>query len=177
MNIKNENLENVLSTGSGVLNLGSIHVEHTWDKEVSIKKTFSSYTRTFTFLMFLRNTCTHYKNMYFPWIMSLVWLCRVKYHFQGVSRPYWRCLGRFMRLFYHFTRFYGLKYTYRWQSRSSYLKSKYFTNDQNVHLMWSWLFRYHMQGVSRSYWGCLGRFMRLFYHFNRFYGLKYVYRW
>ena len=109
--------------------------------------------------MFLWNTCTCYKNMYFPRIMSLVWLCRVKYHFQGVSRPYWRCLGRFMRLFYHFTRFYGLKYTYRWQSRSSWPKSKYCVNDQNISLMWSWGVTYHIQVVSRPYRVCLDIFM------------------
>ena len=55
MNIKNENLENVLSTGSGVLNLGSIHVEHTWDTEMSIKF-FSSNVRVVKLIMFLRNT-------------------------------------------------------------------------------------------------------------------------
>ena len=113
--------------------------------------------------------------MNFSTLMSPVWSCRVRYHFQVVSRPYRGCLDKFTRLFHHFTRFYGVKYPYICQSRPSWAKSKYHLNDQNESLMWSWWVRYYIQGVSRPHRGCLHKFTRLFYYFIRFFGVKYPY--
>ena len=60
------------------------------------------------------------KPKYYGYDQSETPVCpvRTKYHAWDVSRPYRRCLDRFMWLFYHFITFYGPKYPKIRQSRS-----------------------------------------------------------
>ena len=60
------------------------------------------------------------KSKYYVHDQSVTLVCpfRTKYHIWSVSRPYRRCLDRFVWLLYHFIRFYGPKYPKIRQSRS-----------------------------------------------------------
>ena len=104
--------------------------------------------------------------------MTIVCTLRVKCRTWGDSRPYWRCLARFVWLFYHFIRCYGPKCSKICQSRSWWSKPKYCDYDQSVARVCPLRVNHRIWGVSRSYWRCLDRFLWLCYHFIRCYGPK-----
>ena len=129
-----------------------------WGLRTAKKRGKNPKTRSQNTIYRFQTLATIRRHSEFSQFMSLVWSWWVNHHSQGVSRPYRGCLDRFMWLFYHFVKFYGLKHPKIRHRRSWWSSPKYWVYDQNFSIMG---YVPCIWGVPRPYRGCLDRFMWL----------------